>query len=301
LYYNEGRSTESGDCVGYLLILLRTLIHSSGNVMRKNYVRGTAGLRSSTDVYMLVAHLFASVFLFLLAKGSVALDLSTFLFAVVYAAVCGASAFASTQAYKTVNFLYVSIFSGAGGLLVPFLFELLTGVRFSPGKLLSVFLRVAAILIPMLFQREKIKGIPLCFVLFFTSGLGTVVMRLFSASEVADNSSSMFFWTNVLILPVVLAQILRKYKLSDLKADMKKVKPRHYLYIMAPTAINNVASLLTVLILQMVSATISTVISSCFSVVLTAFLSAVLYKETLTTQARISMVLTILSAIAGVI
>ena len=269
--------------------------------MRKNYVRGTAGIRSSTDIYMLVAHLFASVFLFVLAKGSVALDLSTLLFAVVYAAVCGVSAFASTQAYKTVNFLYVSIFTGAGGLLVPFLFELLTGASFSLGKLLSVFLRVCAILIPLLFQREKIKGIPLCAALFFTSGLGTVVMRLFSASEVADNSSSMFFWTNVFILPVVMVQMLRKYKLSQLKADMKKVKPRHYLYIMAPTAINNVASLLTVVILQMVSATISTVIASCFGIVLTAMISAVVYKETLSTQAKISMVLTILSAIAGVL
>ena len=287
--------------MGYLLILLRTLIHSSGNVMRKNYVRGTAGLRSSTDIYMLVAHLFASGFLFVLAKGSVALDLPTFLFAAVYAVVCGVSAFASTQAYKTVNFLYVSIFSGAGGLLVPFVFELCMGVTFGTGKLLAVFLRVAAILIPLLFQKEKIRGIPLCVALFFTSGVGTVVMRLFSASEVADNSSSMFFWTNVLILPVVTAQILRKYKLSDLLQDMKKIKPRQYLYIMAPTAINNVASLLTVLILQMVSATISTVLSSCFSIVLTAILSAVMYKETLTTQARISMVLTILSAIAGVL
>lgn len=287
--------------MGYLLILLRTLIGISGNVMRKNYVRGTAGLRSSTDIYMLIAHLFASVFLFALAKGSVALELPTFLFAAVYAAVCGVSAFASTQAYKMVNFLYVSIFSGAGGLLIPFVFELCTGVQFGPGKLLAVVLRVAAILIPLLFQKEKIKGIPLCMALFFTSGVGTVVMGIFSASTVADQSSSMFFWTNVFILPVVLIQILRKYKLSDLLQDMKKVKLGQYLYIMAPTAINNVSSLLTVVILQLVSATISTVLSSCFSIVLTAILSAVMYKETLTTQARISMVLTILSAIVGVL
>lgn len=287
--------------MGYLLILLRILITSSGNVMRKNYVRGTAGLRSSTDIYMLIAHLFASVFLFALAKGSVALDLPTFLFAAVYAAVCGVSAFASTQAYKTVNFLYVSIFSGAGGLLIPFVFELCTGVHFGMGKLLAVVLRVAAILIPLLFQKEKIRGIPLCAALFFTSGVGTVVMGIFSASTVADQSSSMFFWTNVFILPVVLIQILRKYKLSDLLQDMKKVKLGQYLYIMAPTAINNVSSLLTVVILQLVSATISTVLSSCFSIVLTAILSAVMYKETLTTQARISMVLTILSAIVGVL
>lgn len=287
--------------MGYLLILLRSMIGISGNVMRKNYVRGTAGLRSATDIYMLVTHLFASVFLFALAKGSVALDLPTFLFAAVYAVVCGISAFTGTQAHKTVNFLYMSIFSGAGGLLVPFVFELCTGVHFGWGKLLSVLLRVVAILIPLLFQKEKIRGIPLCLALFFTSGVGTVVIRVFSDSEVADNSSSMFFWTNVLILPVVTAQILRKYKLSDLLQDMKKIKPMQYLYIMAPTAISNVSSILTVLILQMVSATVSTVLSSCFSIVLTAILSTVMYKETLTTQARISMVLTILSAIAGVL
>lgn len=287
--------------MGYLLILLRTLIYSSGNMMRKNYVRGTAGLRSSTDIYMLVAHLFASVFLFALAKGSVPLNLTIFLFAAIYAAVCGASAFVSTVAYKTVNYFYVSIFSGAGGLLVPFAYELCTGVTFGMGKILSVLFRVAAILIPLLFQKEKIGGIGLCIMLFFTSGVGTVVMGIFSASSVADQSASMFFWTNLFILPVVLVQLLRKYKVADLVADMKKVKPRHYLYIMAPTAINNVASLLTVLILQMVSATISTVISSCCSIVLAAFLSVVVYKEKMTLQAKISMVLTMLSAIVGVL
>ncbi len=69
---------------------------------------------------------------------------------------------------------------------------------------------------------------------------------------------------------------------------------------MAPTAINNVSSLLTVAILQWVSATVSTVFSACFGIVITAFLSVVVYKEKMTTQAKISLAFTMLSAIAGV-
>ncbi len=208
--------------MGYLLILVRTLIFSAGKVVQKNYTWGTAEIGSSTDICMLVAHLFAAVFLFILAKGSVSLNLPTFCFAAIYAAICGVSALISILAYKGVNFFYVSIFSGAGGLLVPFFFELIIGENFSNGKLLAVALRMVAILVPLLFQREKVKGIYLCFALFFASGIGNVFMRIFSASSAADNSSSMFFWTNIFILPTVLLQILRKHKISDLVADMKK-------------------------------------------------------------------------------
>lgn len=287
--------------MGYLLIILKDLLSGTSTVLNKNYVRDTGGIRSALHIYLLGAHLTAAIFLFLLAKGSVPLNELTFLFAAVFGINCGFSAFVNMVSFEKTSLVYRAVFSGAGAVMVPFLFELVRGERFAAGEILSVLLRMAAIAVPLLFSREKFRGLMVCLLLFLFGGTGTVITKLFSQNSGVTSESSFCFWTNVLILPAMVFIAVRKCGFANLKRDAVKIRPKQYVYIVAQTVLNNVVSLMGIFILRLVSATTYSVLSSSIALLITTAISVLLYKEKLSKPALLSMVLSVVSILVSAI
>lgn len=285
----------------YLLILLKTLMGNGTTMLSKNYARKTCEIPGAKLIYVLVAHTFASVFQFVLAGGAVSLDKVTFLFAAIYGVNCVLSSLVGLLAYEKITLVYQMLFSGAGALMVPFLFDLMQGTQFGVGKILSVILRMLTVLIPILFTRQKFKNLPVCLLVFFFGGAGTVILRLLAQCSGASAGYSFCFWTNLLTLPFVTLAAISKRGIGALKQDMRQIKPALYLLLFLQTAMNNVISLMNIHILAFVDATTYSLMSAAVGMVINTAMSVWLYKEKLTRQALICLILSLLAIIVGVL
>ena len=287
--------------MAYLLVLLKTLMGNAVTALSKNYSQRTCQIPGAKLIYVLGAHSFAAVFQFVLAGGSVSLDKLTLMFAAIYGLNCVMSSLVGLLAFEKTTLVYRMLFSGAGALMVPFVFDLLQGVQFGVGKYLAVFLRLMTVLIPLLFTRQKFGNLPTCLALFLLGGSGTVILRLLAQYCGASAGYSFCFWTNLLTLPFVAVVAVGKRGFVELKQDIGQIKPILYLFLFVQTALNNAISLLNIYLLTVVDATTYSLMSAAVGVVITTTMSVWIYKEKMTKQALLCLILSLLAIIAGVI
>lgn len=283
----------------YLLILVKSLMTDTATALNKHYSQHTAGIPGAKLVFLLCINGFASIFQFALAGGAISLDKLTLLFAAIYGINCALSAHVRLVAYEKTTLVYQMLFTGAGALLIPFAYDLLQGIQFGAGKILSVILRLITVLIPLLFARQKFRNLPICLLLFLFGGLGTVILRLLTQFCGVSAGYSFCFWTNFLTLPLVVLLAIRQRGFAELKGDMRQIKPVLYLFLFLQTVLNNIGSLLNIYILSIVDTTTYSLISATMGTVITTAISVWLYKEKLTKQAVICLILSLLAIIVG--
>lgn len=290
--------------MSYLLIFISVVFSSLSTVCQKNYTIATSGIKTSLNLYMLIAHPIAAIYFFCLSKGFVPLNTATFIFAFIYALVCIAAVLLNMLAFNKISLVYISVFGGAGSVIIPFLFEtFFRGEAFSIYELISVISRIIAVLVPLLMSKRGTKetrtGFFLCTLLFFNGGLGGIIPKLFAEHPMTLSNNSFCFWTNIIIVPIISIAVLKTDGIKNLSSDMKKINPAMFAYILAGTAFGNLGSLIKLQTLKAISATIYSVLSSSLSMVLTLFLSLLVYKEKASTQLIISVSFSILAVIFG--
>lgn len=288
--------------MGYLLVLLCIILTEIGTVCRKSYIRRTYHIRSGLDVFMLLCHPVAAMYFLFLSGGSILLNLPSFFFAVAYASVCLASVWASMLALGRINLVYISVFSGAGGAVIPYLFDLLIqGIPFAPARFLSILVRLVAVVFPLLYNKGQEKGLGLCMILFAVSGFAGVIPKMYSGYPGVVSDNSFFFWTNVLIVPIVAWMVLHKHGLRQTVADIKKIPATCYGWILLATATANLGSILSLQALRHMDASVYAVFSGSLGMLATVAVSTLIYKETLTKQSAVGVACSILAVILSVL
>lgn len=288
--------------MGYLLILINNCLTGFSTVCKKEYIKSAYRARTALDIYVLLAHPIAAAFFLILAGGNVPLNLPSALFAAAYAALCLSSVIFSMTAMGRVNLVYISVFSGAGGVVFPFLFDLLfQGQSFPVTRFLAVAIRLFAIIVPLLTGKEERKNLLICVFLFLISGGAAILPRLYSAYPGAVSDNSYCFWTNIFILPIATFMVLKKNSLKAVTEDMKKIPGKGYLCVFLATACANIGSLVTLQILRMVDVSVYAVISGSVGMLITVLLSALVYKEDFTVRSAISVVCSIAAVVLGVL
>lgn len=288
--------------VGYLLILLNNGLGCLNTVCRKEYIKTSGRAKTALDIYVLLVHPIAAMYFFLLAGGNVPLNLPSALFAAVYAVLCLSSVIFSMTALGRVNLIYISVFSGAGGVVLPFLFDLIfQGQGLSVTRFLAVAVRLCAIIIPLMTNKEEMKNLLVCVFLFLVSGAATIVPRLYSAYPGVVSDNSYCFWTNIFILPIATLAVLKKNSVKAVAEDMKKIPLKAYLCVFATTACSNIGSLVTLQILRMVDVSVYAVISGSVGMLETVLLSTLVYKEKFTVRSAVSVVCSIAAVVLGVL
>lgn len=288
--------------MGYLLILLNNALTAIHTVFNKEYLKRSFRASSGLDIYILLAHPIAAMYFLLMAGGNVPLNLPSALFAAVYAALCLLSVIFSMTALVQVNLIYISVFSGAGGVVLPFLFDLLAGGQsFAVTRLLAVLVRLCAIIVPLMTSKEELKNLLICIFLFLISGGAAILPRLYSAYPGVVSDNSFCFWTNVFILPIASFAVLKKNGLKKVAQDMKKISRKGYLCIFGATACANIGALLTLQILRLVNVSVYAVVSGSVGMLLTVLLSTLAYKEKFTIRSAISVVCSVTAVVLGVL
>lgn len=288
--------------MGYLLILFLLLMGNVNTIVGKNYTKKSMRIKTANSIYILLAHPVAAIFFFIIAGGDVSLNLPTFLFSCAYGLVSIFSVILTFRAYRETNLVYMSVFSGAGSFIIPFFAEwLFWKVPFSALNFISVFLRITAIFIPLFFDKEKRKGLIVCMLLFCLSATSGLVTRAYTLTPSVLPTSSWFFWTNVVVLPMITIAVLAKEGPKTVASDVKQMKPVLFLLIIFATALSNVSSLISVRVIAMLGTTIYSIISSAMGMVLTILLSTLIFKEDIKKPTYISAALSVTAGIISVL
>lgn len=283
--------------MAYIWTVLASTITGLTTVCDKTYMSRTRHVKTNVDLYLLFIYPLMTVYYFLLAGREVPLNLPTFLFALFFSVASLFSTKLKMAAYNHATIVYITVFSGAS-MILPFFYELLfTESAFSVCQYIAVGLRISAVCIPLLFLGAEdsvtTKGLVLCFLIFLFGGAAGIITRMFSAHSNVMSDGSFFFWINVLILPSVVISIFRKTKPKALYADFRQIKFRYFLLMLVPAVINNGINFISIELIRRVTSTVYYILSGSAHILVTVFLSVVIYREKITTKALISLVLSL--------
>ena len=284
----------------YLMIVAICLLGGADMIFKKKYMSDNRHVKNSLNIYMLLAHPVAMLYFFMMAGGSVPLNVPTFWFSFAFAWTCMGSLVFTMKAYNRVNLVYVVVFSSSGAVILPFIFDLMCGEPFSVWRYCSILLRLGAVGLPLLFNRGKLKGFLICIMVFLADGVAGVIPKLYGGWDGVAGDASFCFWTNVIIMPIVLCLIFAKSKPEEIVEAVKHIRPVGYIYILILVVTTNLASLLSIDVMRSTGATMYSILHSSFMMVITALISKLIYKEELKKEVALSLVLSIGAIILGV-
>ena len=296
---------KEGVNVYYLLAIITACVGGSTTILKKNYVNNTKNVKRSNDIYILVNIVAATLYFYFLAGTNVPINLPTLIFSVVYALIGMLAVTVSLVSYNFAAVAYITVISGALGTIIPFLYELLfTDIVFSAGKITSVFFRIMAISVILLFnKKEKVSktGVFLCVVLGLISGAAGVTTRMYATFPNVESDGSFFFWTNVFTLPMILISCLKKGSVKELVADFKKIKKINYVYSLGSMVINNAITFVSIDIMRNISGTVYGILSGSLGLIMATIISLLVYKERLSFKTLISVGLSIIAVVLSLL
>ncbi len=289
----------------FSLAIITATLSGFTPVLKKNYVTNTRNVKSSGDIYLLVNIVAATIYFYILSGGNVPLNLPTLIFSVVFALIGIISVLLGLIAYNYAAVVYMTVISGAMGTILPFLYELIfTDVVFTTNKIISVLMRVLAISIILLFNRgERIskKGILICVICGIIGGASGITTRMYANFPGVESDGSFFFWTNVFTLPMIFINTFRRASFETIKRDFKSIKGYNYFYALGSMLINNAITFVSIEIMRHISGTVYSVINGSLQLLAAAFISAVIYKENVTLQTLLSVLLSIVAVALSLI
>ena len=284
-----------------LLLISCCLVGNTSSIITRNYARKTATVPNAYNIYLLLVPPIASLFFFFSAGGDVSLNLPTFLFSLAYAVLSLTSMRLSLVAFQRANLVHINVFSHAGSVISLFLFEVFIWQEdFSGGRLISVLLRLATVMIPPIADRKSFRGMTVCLATFFLSGITGIVPKLYIEHPSTMDTNTFCFWTNIFILPIICTVTLRKSGPKKLLKNIQQISPLLYLSLLLSIMLSNTGTLLSMQALHHISATLSSVISSSLNMIVITLLSVFLYREPFSKATAASVVLSILAIILGV-
>lgn len=284
-----------------LLLISCCLVGNTSSIITRNYARKTATVPNAYNIYLLLVPPIASLFFFFSAGGDVSLNLPTFLFSLAYAVLSLTSMRLSLVAFQRANLVHINVFSNAGSVISLFLFEVLIWREdFSGGRLISVLLRLATVMIPLIVDRKSFRGMTVCLATFFLSGIVGIVPKLYIEHPSTMDTNTFCFWTNIFILPIICTVTLRRSGPRKLLQNIRQISPLLYLSLLVSILLSNTGTLLSMQALHHISATLSSVISSSLNMIVITLLSVFLYRESFSKATAASVALSILAIILGV-
>ncbi len=289
----------------YILAMISACAHGFTPILKKNYVKNLRKVKLSGDIYLLVNITAAVVYFFFLAGGKVPLNVPTFAFSAVYAFLGFLSVIYSLIVFNHASVVYITVMTGSLATIIPFLYELIfTDIVFSTTKIISVFLRIAAISVMLVFSDDKkisLKGMLLCVLSGTINGLAGVVVRMYASAPDVLSDGSFFFWTNIITLPIIFINILRKTDAKELADTFKMIKPVNYVLALGGMLVNNAVTFVSIEIIRHISGTVYNVISGSISLLAASFISVVIYKENVSLQTYISVLFSIVAVVLSLI
>ncbi len=297
--------------VAFLLLFAYVLLSGGQMILNKTY---QMRVRMSTPTYMLYLIVMGTVaaFLFYLMAGcDLAGDRALYICSFVASLIVIISTLVSLLSLSYANLAMVTVCQNAGTLVLPALFGFVfLREPVSAFRVIGIALIIAAFLVSFFGtfrssegqKKQGMLGRSICVLLFFTSGLGNIIHKIFTVSGSSASHAAYLSWINLFMVPIIVVAflLLRAKRKEQVAETLRGIDFRNYWLVCAGSAIGCVGMICSMRAMAgMDMAIYSPMYSSLYMIFLVAA-SKWIFKEKISKENYISIGLAILSVLATV-
>lgn len=264
---------------------------SFGNTFSGVRYSRTTNTVFSLAVFSCVTCTIASLFFLTLTGFHPQFNITTVIYAAFFALICLISQYTGIAIYRYADIVGSGIVRGSASLILSCLCGVLIfDEHFSTLVALRIAFRLAASIVFLLQQRhadtKKCTTIGWIISAFMVANgiASTVITKSFATNPNVTDENSYFLLTNLFCLAVSLmvALVSRRGRVSDCVAEVRRIRPKQYGYIVMNTLSSNVSSLLMVAILSIDDIVLFTPISGAIGFLITQGIAVFIEKEKFT-------------------
>ena len=286
----------------YLLLFLMTFINSSSTALMKKF---QVSARSETENYLqanICAGIVSCVLLFLM-NGCKISEISqvALVYAIIFGFLSTISIFLTAYVYSKTSLTLALIVGSAGSIVLPVVFGIcFNGEDSSIRVLVSAVLILVAAILPFIKKGTFKGGIKFLWVLilfFLFSGATGIVSKLYAQSNSGVDTATYLILVNVFV--ILFSGLCSLGFLIKKKKDFVWINLKDVTNTALRTILSVAGMYISVTILVTMPISVYSVLASALSLMLNALSSRFLFKEKLTTSAKISFVLALASIIVA--
>ena len=285
------------------LMTVLFLLSGFSTVIAKKFQQCTSETLTDFAWYNVVNSVIACIYFGISSGFSLHLNMTTFIFSLCYAACACCALVIGVCILSRVHISTSAILKSSGTIIVSSVF----GILYFDEKLtlnltLAMIMMLAAAILPLNFSSEskntqkkgRIITAIVCILAFLNGGIVNIVTKLYAENPNVCDTLSFFFFTNVILLAggvLVLSFLMIKNKVH-IKRIVRTFSVKQLLLVASNTAISNISSVLTVMVLAIFDVSLYTVIMSSLGIILSAVMS-LCFKEQLKVKDWISVALSV--------
>ena len=285
------------------LMLVLFLIGGLCSVISKKFQQCTSETFLDFVWYNVVNAFIACIYFSVFSGFSLHLNITTFIFSLCYALCVCCSLVIGVCILSRVHISTSVIISSSGNIIVSSVFGVLYfGEKLTFNLLLAMVMMLIAAVLPLNFalqsKRNSNKSIILticvCIIAFLNGGIINIITKLYAVNPNVCDTTSFFFFTNAILLAggiLILGFLMAKNKIN-IKQIVFTFTSKQLLFVASNTALSNISSVLSVMVLAILDVSLYTVIMSSLGIIRSAVLS-LCFKEHLKTQDWISVALSV--------
>ena len=295
--------------MGYLLILINSILGNIACYAQKKFSIGTDGRYTSSILFSLIIAVIACISYGIICKFNIFGNTVAIIYGIIFGVICAVSNIITFVSFEKMNLLTLSVFRNSS-----FIPTWLFGVLFlkeglSLTSVLAVVLIFITIILPVFGDKSDDKkntfsSYIIGIIIMFISSGGSIIVKLFNiqtggGSEIA---SVMYFYTNffmgLYLLFLYIKNASKKSGGEGFIGEITAIKHKTiYLFILLCSACQITNAMFTVVILKIMPLSLTSIITTCVNSLTLLTISKVIFKENISKIEIISWVLSVIAAI----
>lgn len=288
-------------------LLLATMIAGSGlsSVLNKKFQLGVRNDLPTMVLYNLINAAFGSIYFYFLCKFNVQMNLVTFVFSAIYAAMVVNGLVLGVVSLSKLSIPFHAIVGMAGSVVGSTVFGVaLFNEQITVKALTAAVLMIAAVAVPCIGHPElwnRKNSLPICIWVFANSFIGSAFLKIYTRTPGALDANNMFFMTNFIDLIfaaafVVLFRII-KGKIAAKETFGGVIGKKEFANIGVRTALSNLNSILSVIVIAAMDISVYTIVTSSLGLIVNACISKLIFREALFKENYISIALALMAIV----
>lgn len=291
--------------IAYILLGINCILNALNTLLTKKFQLGFKTDTIHFVMYNFVGAVIGSIYFFIASGFKIEMNGITFMFSVIYAASVFLSLVLSIYilskisiSLSTITSTAASVISASVGGMIFF------GEQMTLQHIVSAILVLAAVIIPygkLVKTGFKKESIWACIIYFCYICVAGLITKFYTRAEGVCNSVSWFFMTNLILVVVcgIFAVCYAFKKHEKIGKVLCTLTPGQLGNLAVRTAINNISSVMNVVILTAMALSVCSVISSSAGLVLSALMSRFIFKESLPRENKIGVALAVAAVVVS--
>lgn len=288
----------------YLLCVISSLLIALAFASKKKY-QDSKKFSLSSSFAFIAAYSAISAFVLLILSGfKFQFSLTALYIALVQATLMTAAQALGFACMLYGNMLGMSMFSSIGATVIPCVMGMafpLFNERFSYFKIVGTLLLVIALVIPALFTKggnvkNKLRYYVSCVLLFLTNGSSPLMNKLKTviANDIADSMYQFYAMLAVCLYALIITAVLKSRERNAAPASVGAKSKHTWIWAVLFSLFICIGDYLSLVALRGIDISLQSPITMGLSVIFTAAVGYVFFKEKITKATAISIAVTVL-------